>query len=413
MMADTSTRTLEDSWLNALSLSEDGRVHEAVFEFERVYATLKQQLGIAQTVASAGRVRSLLVELLKQLDEEVEAHLSYLRGNLFAALEVDPSVDATEIKKAYRKLALRYHPDKSRLSPKLFNIVKHSYETLSDPSKRKCYTPSKSAQEWASWRQRHSAKMRAELRCGIAADESDEAENRAEPHQSRPTELPSTEAVSAMSISQLKAQLNRFKVLMPKGHLERADLEKALHAAICEQQRAFASQSHYHKTIADQLHAASNVDRRKLAAKLSTECLRSLLENIGQAPPKFFGRASLVAAVVEAYKRQVRSQDTQAPCTRSPARGFVQQFRSQMYRSDSHASAFQTTTVDDSADKVQANNDIVGDGTDAASSADTVIDHIQSRNLFSKREAPAPDHYQKTAEPIVAGGWFWGVGERL
>lgn len=410
-MADTSTRTLEDGWLYALNLSEAGRIHEAVFEFERVYATLKQQLGIAQTVASAGRVRSLLIELLNQLDEEVEAHLSYLRGNLFAALEVDPSVDAADVKKAYRRLALRYHPDKSRLSPKLFNIVKHSYETLSDPAKRQGYKPSKSAQEWTSWRQRHSAKVRAELRCGITTDGLDEAENRDEPQQPRPAEMPSTEEVSRMSIAQLKAQLSRLEVLVPRGHLERPDLENALLAAISERQRAPASQSHDYNAIAVQLRAASKVDRRRLAAELSAECLRALLENVGQSPPKFFGRASLVAAVVAAYARQVRRQNAKPHhWPPAPARGFVNQFRSQMYRSDSYATASHKTTGDDGADKDQARDDNVGSRKNAASSSHIFVD--QSKPQLTK-EAPAPDHYQKTAEPIVAGGWFWGSGEPL
>ncbi|KIK63844.1 hypothetical protein GYMLUDRAFT_40926 [Collybiopsis luxurians FD-317 M1] len=53
-------------------------------------------------------------------------------------LEVSPSASESELKKAYRKKALRLHPDKGG-DPELFKEVTHAYEVLSDPEKRSIY----------------------------------------------------------------------------------------------------------------------------------------------------------------------------------------------------------------------------------------------------------------------------------
>lgn len=53
-------------------------------------------------------------------------------------LEVSPNAGDAELKKAYRKKALRVHPDKGG-DPELFKEITHAYEVLSDPQKRDIY----------------------------------------------------------------------------------------------------------------------------------------------------------------------------------------------------------------------------------------------------------------------------------
>jgi curved DNA-binding protein CbpA len=61
----------------------------------------------------------------------------------YEALEVAPTASDAEIKKAFRKLALRWHPDKNPDDPEnaeaKFKAVAQAYDVLSDASKRRQY----------------------------------------------------------------------------------------------------------------------------------------------------------------------------------------------------------------------------------------------------------------------------------
>ena len=64
------------------------------------------------------------------------------KRDFYEVLGIDKNADEATIKKAYRKLAKKYHPDMNKGNPnaeKIFQEVTEAYEVLGDPKKRKLY----------------------------------------------------------------------------------------------------------------------------------------------------------------------------------------------------------------------------------------------------------------------------------
>jgi molecular chaperone DnaJ len=64
------------------------------------------------------------------------------KRDYYSLLGIDRTASAEEIKKSYRKLAMKYHPDKNPGNKKAedtFKEITEAYETLSDPKKKEMY----------------------------------------------------------------------------------------------------------------------------------------------------------------------------------------------------------------------------------------------------------------------------------
>ena len=68
------------------------------------------------------------------------------KRDYYAILEIDKNADEKEIKRAYKKMAMKYHPDRNseseeskKMAEKKFIDVNDAYSVLSDPKKRSMY----------------------------------------------------------------------------------------------------------------------------------------------------------------------------------------------------------------------------------------------------------------------------------
>ena len=65
-----------------------------------------------------------------------------IKRDYYEVLGVGRNATAEELKRAYRKLALQYHPDRNNGDPQSearFKEINEAYEVLSDSSKRQRY----------------------------------------------------------------------------------------------------------------------------------------------------------------------------------------------------------------------------------------------------------------------------------
>jgi len=64
----------------------------------------------------------------------------------YKILDVKPTAEASAIKKNYRRLAMRYHPDRNQgdaLAAEVFSDIAEAYSILSDPAERRKYNEKK------------------------------------------------------------------------------------------------------------------------------------------------------------------------------------------------------------------------------------------------------------------------------
>eukprot|EP00922_Rhytidocystis_sp_ex-Travisia-forbesii_P009108 GHVS01013301.1.p1 GENE.GHVS01013301.1~~GHVS01013301.1.p1 ORF type:complete len:413 (+),score=77.73 GHVS01013301.1:202-1440(+) len=101
----------------------------------RMFVCLSVWVGCCFTVWELGGVPAVFSGVLQEVDAAAA------RRCLYEVLEVERTAATEVIKKSYRKLSMKFHPDKNK-SPnagEIFKELAHAYETLSDAEKRQIY----------------------------------------------------------------------------------------------------------------------------------------------------------------------------------------------------------------------------------------------------------------------------------
>ena len=75
------------------------------------------------------------------VDQEEECRRIIAKKDYYDILGIEKTADETQIKKAYRKLAIKFHPDKNKAksAEEAFKKVNQAFSVLSDKAKRKNY----------------------------------------------------------------------------------------------------------------------------------------------------------------------------------------------------------------------------------------------------------------------------------
>ncbi|WPH02185.1 pre-mrna-splicing factor cwf23 [Acrodontium crateriforme] len=82
--------------------------------------------------------------------DDLKSHALNASADFYELLGVDPTASESEVRRAYRKTALKYHPDKNAGKPDViekFHLLQIAYDVLSDPSVKELYDNARRARD--------------------------------------------------------------------------------------------------------------------------------------------------------------------------------------------------------------------------------------------------------------------------
>jgi hypothetical protein len=109
-------------------------------------------LSVAEASVASGKMPAIVEKLLMKVTEEKRDIVKLLEQDPYGALCLrSQSCTAKDVKKAYRKLVLKYHPDKNKgvKTNDSFQAIQNAYELLRDPRRKMEYDNKKAAQTLA------------------------------------------------------------------------------------------------------------------------------------------------------------------------------------------------------------------------------------------------------------------------
>jgi hypothetical protein len=116
-------------WQQGEDLAEKSEHLKALYQFTLAKAQLTLELKNSSNDASR---KKLCSDILNKLEKSIAKSTGILKKNPIQTLSLKRGFKRSDIKKAYHKLALQYHPDKNQEcdTSEMFTCIQSSYESL-------------------------------------------------------------------------------------------------------------------------------------------------------------------------------------------------------------------------------------------------------------------------------------------
>ena len=106
------------------------------------------KLGVAEILASRDKfAKDANGKNGKNCSETLNNAIKRLQEDPYLCLDLSLTATGSEVKKSYRKLALKYHPDKNPATSLLFTAIQDAYDVLSNEESRNVYDIRRRRQE--------------------------------------------------------------------------------------------------------------------------------------------------------------------------------------------------------------------------------------------------------------------------
>lgn len=120
-------------WEKGEGQFKNGDILDALLSYQRAkQILLAESQSIYSIPMSSGSAQKIMGDIMQKLTTSIETGISTLKNNPALALGLSRGYNKLDVKKAYRRCALKYHPDKNQDcdSSCIFTAVQAAYEKL-------------------------------------------------------------------------------------------------------------------------------------------------------------------------------------------------------------------------------------------------------------------------------------------